>query len=58
LKKGQAKGEVASSADTDAFARYIHNALIGIRVSVKMTPDQQELETTIDMMLSILKNVQ
>lgn len=56
LLKGQAKGEVARSFDIGALSRYIHNALIGVRVSVKMTANQQELDATIDLTLSILKN--
>lgn len=56
LRKGQAKGEVARSFDIGQLSRYIHNALIGVRVSVKMTANQQELDATIDLTLSILKN--
>ncbi|CZQ95618.1 transcription regulator ysia c-terminal [Trichococcus palustris] len=58
LRKGQAKGEVASSFDISELSRYIHNALIGVRVSVKMAANQKELDATIDMTLSILKNDQ
>jgi TetR/AcrR family transcriptional repressor of nem operon len=56
LRKGQAKGEVARSFDIGQLSRYIHNALIGVRVSVKMTANQQELDATIDLTLSILNN--
>lgn len=58
LIRGQARGEVASSFDISELARYIHNALIGVRVLVKITEDPQELESTIDLTLSILKNEQ
>nr|WP_321291767.1 TetR/AcrR family transcriptional regulator [uncultured Trichococcus sp.] len=58
LIRGQARGEVASSFDISELARYIHNALIGVRVLVKTTSDPQELESTIDLTLSILKNDQ
>lgn len=58
LIRGQARGEVASSFDINELARYIHNALIGVRVLVKTTSDRQELESTIDLTLSILKNDQ
>lgn len=56
LIRGQARGEVARSFDIGELARYIHNALIGVRVLVKMTADPKEFESTIDMTLSILKN--
>lgn len=58
LIRGQARGEVASSFDSSELARYIHNALIGVRVLVKTTSDRQELESTIGLTLSILKNDQ
>lgn len=58
LIRGQARGEVSSSFDSSELARYIHNALIGVRVFVKTTSDPQELESTIDLTLSILKNDQ
>lgn len=58
LIRGQARGEVSSSFDSSELARYIHNALIGVRVLVKTTSDPQELESTIDLTLSILKNDQ
>ena len=56
LIRGQARGEVASSFDINELARYIHNALIGVRVLVKMTANPKEFDSTIDMTLSILKN--
>ena len=56
LIRGQARGEVARSFDIGELARYIHNALIGVRVLVKMTANPKEFESTIDMTLSILKN--
>ena len=58
LIRGQARGEVASSFDINELARYILNALIGVRVLVKTTSDPQEFESTIDLTLSILKNDQ
>ena len=58
LIRGQARGEVSSSFDSSELARYIHNALIGVRVLVKTTLDPQELESTIGLTLSILKNDQ
>ena len=58
LIRGQARGEVASSFDSSELARYIHNALIGVRVLLKTTSDPQELESTIGLTLSILKNDQ
>lgn len=58
LIRGQARGEVASSFDISELSRYIHNALIGIRVLVKVTEDPKEFDSTIDMTLSILKNDQ
>ena len=58
LIRGQARGEVARSFDISELARYIHNALIGVRVLVKMTANPKEFDSTIDLTLSILKNDQ
>lgn len=58
LIRGQARGEVASSFDISELSRFIHNALIGVRVLVKITADPKEFDSTIDMTLSILKNDQ
>ena len=56
LIRGQARGEVARSFDISELSRYIHNALIGVRVLVKITEDPKDFDSTIDMTLSILKN--
>jgi TetR/AcrR family transcriptional repressor of nem operon len=58
LIRGQARGEVARSFDISELSRYIHNALIGVRVLVKITEDPKDFDSTIDMTLSILKNDQ
>lgn len=58
LIRGQARGEVARSFDISELSRFIHNALIGVRVLVKITADPKELDSTIDLTLSILKNDQ
>ncbi|MGB9342835.1 TetR/AcrR family transcriptional regulator [Trichococcus sp.] len=58
LIRGQARGEVARSFDISELTRYIHNALIGVRVLVKMTANPKEFDSTIDLTLSILKNDQ
>lgn len=55
LIRGQARGEVARSFDIGELSRYIHNALIGVRVLVKITEDPKDFDSTIDMTLSILK---
>lgn len=56
LKQGQATGEFSSHLDIAATTKFIHNALIGTRVQLKVTKDQQELQPIIDMTLQVLKS--
>lgn len=55
LREGQIKGEVANTVNINELSRYLHNSLIGIRVLVKVTSDPKELDSTIDLTLSLLK---
>ncbi|RMA90128.1 TetR/AcrR family transcriptional regulator [Priestia megaterium] len=54
LKHGQEQGEISEHYDIKALSKFIHNALIGIRVLAKTTNDKKELETIIDLTLSTL----
>ncbi|AUO09725.1 TetR/AcrR family transcriptional regulator [Priestia megaterium] len=54
LKHGQEQGEIPEHYDIKALSKFIHNALIGIRVLAKTTNDKKELETIIDLTLSTL----
>lgn len=56
LQQGQTKGEFSSQLDLAVTTKFIHNALIGIRVQLKTTEEQQKLQPIIDMTLSVLKN--
>ncbi len=56
LQQGQAAGEFSKSLDLEVTTQFIHNALIGIRVQLKTTPEQQKLYPIIDMALQVLKN--
>ncbi|CZQ98206.1 TetR/AcrR family transcriptional regulator [Trichococcus collinsii] len=56
LIRGKARGEVDRSFDISELSHFIHNALIGVRVLVKITADPKEFDSTIDLTLSILKN--
>lgn len=54
LKHGQEQGEIPEHYDIKALSKFIHNSLVGIRVLAKTTNDKKELETIIDMNLSVL----
>jgi TetR/AcrR family transcriptional regulator, transcriptional repressor for nem operon len=56
LHQGQATGEFSSQLDLAATTQFIHNALIGFRVQLKTTDEQQKLQPIIDMTLQVLKN--
>jgi TetR/AcrR family transcriptional repressor of nem operon len=55
LQQGQTTGEFSSQLNLEETAKFIHNALIGIRVQLKTTEDQQKLQPIIDMTLQVLK---
>jgi TetR/AcrR family transcriptional repressor of nem operon len=54
LQLGQSTGEFSSQLDLAAATKFIHNALIGIRVQLKTVKEQQELQPIIDMTLQVL----
>lgn len=56
LQQGQTTGEFSSQLDIAVTTQFIHNALIGIRVQIKTTDEQQKLQPIIDMTLQVLKS--
>ncbi|MCM3186843.1 TetR/AcrR family transcriptional regulator [Priestia megaterium] len=54
LKHGQEQGEIPEHYDIKGLSKFIHNSLVGIRVLAKTINDKKELETIIDMNLSVL----
>lgn len=56
LQQGQAAGEFSSQLDLAVATQFIHNALIGFRVQLKTSEEQQQLQPIIDMTLQVLKN--
>lgn len=54
LKHGQEQREIPEHYDIKGLSKFIHNSLVGIRVLAKTTDDKKELETIIDLTLSIL----
>lgn len=56
LQQGQTTGEFSSQLGLAVTTQFIHNALIGIRVQLKTTDEQQKLQPIINMTLQVLKN--
>ena len=54
IKKGQEKGEVKSTEDARALARFTFNTVKGIRVTAKSINDKAVFEDIIKMTLSVL----
>jgi TetR/AcrR family transcriptional regulator, transcriptional repressor for nem operon len=54
LERGQAAGEVAAHHDARTLARYLFNALQGLRLTAKTTPDRRVLTEIVDVTLSVL----
>lgn len=54
IARGQEIGEISRSHDPGAMALYLFNALQGLRVTAKSTPDRDVLERIVDVTLSVL----
>jgi TetR/AcrR family transcriptional regulator, transcriptional repressor for nem operon len=54
LERGQEAGEIDRRHDPRALALYLYNALQGLRVTAKATPDRRVLEQIVDVTLSVL----
>ncbi|MFF2909819.1 TetR/AcrR family transcriptional regulator [Paenibacillus sp. NPDC057934] len=54
VSNGQASGEISQRLEAPALATYLHNALIGLRVTVKTGLDPSRLKQIVDLTLAAL----
>ncbi len=54
IKKGQESGEITNKKDARALARFIFNAMQGIRVSAKLTSDKAVFDDIVELTMSVL----
>jgi TetR/AcrR family transcriptional repressor of nem operon len=54
IKKGQESGEINHKKDARALARFIFNAVQGIRVSAKLTSDKAVFDDIVELTMSVL----
>lgn len=54
IRKGQESGEISEQKDARALARFILNAIKGIRVTAKSVSDRKMFEDIIDLAMSVL----
>lgn len=54
IMKGQTSGELSKEIDPDAMSRFLHNNLLGLRVLIKTYYSKEELESIVDLTLSVL----
>lgn len=54
IKKGQASGELKNKQDAGALARFIFNAVKGMRVTAKSSPDRSIFDDIIKLTVSVL----
>lgn len=52
--KGQTSGELSKEIDPAAISRFLHNNLLGLRVLAKTNYTKKELESIVDVTLSVL----
>ncbi len=55
LQFGQTIGEFSTQLDLDITTKFIHNALIGIRVQLKTAGDFEKLKQVVEMTLRVLQ---
>lgn len=56
LQQGQKEGEISSELNLEIATKFIHNALIGIRVQLKTEEDIKKLQPIVDMTLQVIKS--
>ncbi|GJI60373.1 MULTISPECIES: TetR/AcrR family transcriptional regulator [Bacillus] len=54
IKRGQTSGEISKEIKSDNISRFLHNNLVGIRVLIKTNYSKKELESIINLALSVL----
>ena len=55
IRRGQASGEISLEKDADALAKFLYNAVLGLRVRSTRTPEREGLETIVEMTLEVLE---
>ncbi|WP_410514617.1 TetR/AcrR family transcriptional regulator [Paenibacillus sp. BR2-3] len=55
VRHGQENGEISGTLDAAALSEYLNNALVGLCVMVKTTPDTAKLKRIIDTTLTALE---
>ncbi|MNC34987.1 HTH-type transcriptional repressor ComR [compost metagenome] len=54
ITRGQASGEISEHLRAADLAVFLHNALVGLRVMVKITPEPAKLQRIADTTLAVL----
>ncbi len=54
IRDAQARGEVDSSKDPDALAKFLYNTVLGLRVRATRKPTREELTPIVEASLSLL----
>ncbi|MGB6407433.1 MAG: TetR/AcrR family transcriptional regulator, partial [Planococcus donghaensis] len=54
IMKGQTSGELSKEIDPDAMSSFLHNNLLGLRVLIKTNYSKEELESIVEVTLSVL----
>ncbi len=54
VRLGQANGEISLDKDPEALAAFLYNAVIGLRVRARTTPDKTNLKRVVNLTLAAL----
>lgn len=55
IRRGQEAGEISPEKDPEALAKFLYNAVLGLRVRSTRTPERAELEKIVELTLSVLE---
>ena len=55
IRRAQANGEISSKKNADALAKFLYNAVLGLRVRSTRTPEREGLEVIVEMTLEVLE---
>ena len=55
IRRGQENGEISLDKDADALAKFLYNAVLGLRVRATRSPERAGLEAIVEMTLGVLE---
>ena len=55
VRRGQERGEISPAKDPEVLAKFLYNAVLGLRVRATRTPEREGLDAIVEMTLGVLE---